>query len=719
MDSIDRRFLRCRSPQPGHEQLLSSLRPSQAAYLGVSGVFSHQPAAYGPAPSSQELADQSQNDHTGARARHFYHHCYIEPTLRRGFHGGLISVDDFERTVVLQPIEMRRNRVCFLTGQVGVGKSAFINYLITTRGYRWVHEHNLWFVRLDVDISGAGQSLTAYDFLNALVKKACEVIHRNPVVLADTKELKTTLVELDKTTRAYGDQLPSAEQRKVFQEQRHLLERLVVRNRTETGRRLVLIIDNMDYVCHKRDRFMFLNEDTGETETLRGFCELVGLFLKDRNEIPALGCTALVVTRWDSYNTLKKTRVTSLEEHNFRDDQHAYSLEAPTVERVLETRGKLLTFVDTLPESSKQVGRAALVEKAIRAHLESRPDGQPILVEHLKNLTNHGLREMMTYFAQYSWINPEGEAVADALTRFVHQYPVGLLAFMLGRHCLFSQPESRFPNVYLVHAPNINHVHSYWLKRLILEFVRSRADGFAVHPCEIYEVFCSPPDGYEESLVRLCLGSLAEANCSNAIFVERSAAELPPGANLLEEQKDYQFRLVVDRVCLTDRGRHLLEHVVDRFYYLQLVVDEPLLPLPSVVAEEFSWGRLPIDYSYIVETGVDYHNNALRMVTEKMRRVLVFLEVLDWWLDWERRYHKSVFVRLQDEGVLIPRVSLIGDQVVRECLRVMANFQGPDPSAIVALAATWRKSINEKLAAYEEKRLAYRSTEDGGARQGG
>jgi len=127
MNRNDRDFLSVRASTEAHENPLATCRtrPEREFDRLVEHVFNHQKAVFHlPKPS-----DDSQT----TIARYFYKDCYRTPDIRlgRGGSGAKVTVDDFIEEVILCGGDERRNHLFYLLGDVGVGKTAFLNALFT------------------------------------------------------------------------------------------------------------------------------------------------------------------------------------------------------------------------------------------------------------------------------------------------------------------------------------------------------------------------------------------------------------------------------------------------------------------------------------------------------------------------------------------------------------------------------------------------------------
>jgi hypothetical protein len=282
----------------------------------------------------------------------------------------------------------------------------------------------------------------------------------------------------------------------------------------------------------------------------------------------------------------------------------------------------------------------------------------------------------MEHNSGYVWLpvsidrSGEDDEVTD---RFQEQYSPGVISYVQNGHRLFSQMTAEFPNIYLVRGDWIEdrnpiwenlcipHRHSYWLKRLILEYiaVKQREKDW-IHPDSVYSVFCNSGDGnraYDSEIVRLCLGSLAQVEKSHVI--------------------DFRFtggstRQEVSRIALTERGWRLLgftdkgrsqaaNRFVDTFTYLQLVVDDYVMPVLDCVNDVFKY-TADCDYRYLAAPQREYGQKLASIIRLKIRQVCVFLDILRIALEQEREMFSGSFDRLERE-LTLPNVDDIEDHV--------------------------------------------------------
>lgn len=676
MNNRDSAFLKERKSTKLHSSYIRNYKKidDQDFVDIVDKVFGHHIAVYDI--QSFNLADSAFLLSRENVSFSFYKNHYIPVEIKCDISGVSISVEDFIDRVVFFASEKRRNNIFFLIGDVGSGKTAFINNIITNEGKSWVDESNVCFLRIDVDITGNNRRLSVDELLDAIIYKAIRIIENN-----DDLQLGIKTKEYFKALKHFFNK-PYLDKQKAFSD-------FVVSFYEENNKKLFLIIDNLDYLYHIHDRVMFDNdEDTYEVDAVKIVCDLVSIFF--HSVLGKINANILFVLREDSYEILKESKKIFPSVSFFDDNKNVFSVVYPNWGEVVQQRGMLLKDIVSKIEKNGKKTRYKNIIDPIMSDLNYAPSGQKPLVEHLEKITNYGLRDMMHYFSQYSWL--EGSENVG-IERFIHQYPVGLLAFMLKGRRRFTQLYSEFPNIYLINVKeeknqgnfikSFEHKHTYWLKRLILHYIKQKElEKETVLLPKILGVFMGDGhNGYADILIRKCLGSLAQANLSNMIFAKKCKSV----------SGDV---LVIDDIRLTHRGSHCLDNIFDRFFYLQLIVDDYMLPVPKNVSEYFDFGDL--DYGYIVEQSAQYSVLAKNMVMRKIKEVFMFLEILEASYLMEQMAYSGAFGRLQDEGVLLPDIYSIKKGIEDEIGKLI-SVQG----LRVDLAAL-KKSISEKKSSIED-----------------
>ncbi len=114
--------------------------------------------------------------------------------------------------------------------------------------------------------------------------------------------------------------------------------------------------------------------------------------------------------------------------------------------------------------------------------------------------------------------------------------------------------------------------------------------------------------------MRRLLGGLSQFNTCHVLDFE-----------LMPDEHDHG--VTISNLNLTRRGAFCLDGFIDSFTYLQLIIDDFRLDLPSSLRDEY-FKYSTVDYSYLVAPSSEYGAIAKKMVIEKMTKIFVFLEML-------------------------------------------------------------------------------------------
>ena len=152
---------------------------------------------------------------------------------------------------------------------------------------------------------------------------------------------------------------------------------------------------------------------------------------------------------------------------------------------------------------------------------------------------------------------------------------------------------------------------------------------------------------------------------------------------------------VVEEIRLTERGRRLVNGFMDSFTYLQLVVDDWLLPLPKSISSDFKYSDL--DYGYLVDPPALYGDRLLMMIKRKIRQVFTFIEVLRVALEYEQQVFPTAFARLRESEVTIPSVDSVQRKVSRDLDVITRRFSHLDYRQLTPDREALRRKIEEDL----------------------
>ena len=608
---------------------------------------------------------------------HTKHYCPVNVSM--GIHGSVIAFDRFISDITRISEDKSENNVRYLVGDIGFGKSSFVSNIIVNYGKEWVEDKNLIPIRVDLDVEADHLFIHAHEIITQLYEKILEAFRSLAIVPED--KLTEVILESNIPHMKNAKDVLLVDLEARFANFIKMLTKV-------SEKRILLIIDNLDFLYHLYDRGLFtlnfssFHPPTDEQKQLLESTEdahrmiqyLVKVFLESRSLAKA-GINVLIVLRKDSlihYMTATRVEVPP----QFDPRLHTYHISVPPLETVYSSHVELLIeTIRRLPDTPVKETYLSATESLMMSPYETVQRKR--LLQDMMCLARQGLRDIIMHYSGFVWlpigINQTGEHHM-IIQRFQDQYAPSLIAYILGANRLFSQFTSKFPNMYLVRSDCFQerdvpwghllsqHRHTYWLKRLILSFVAGmESQGELVTPKVITDLFSEYDDDrlcYEESIVRLVLGSLSQTESSSVFNLE-----FVPSEN--------RGSHVIKSLRLTNRGWLLANRFSDTFIYLQLITDDHLLPIPSCVADEFQYTNL--DYGYLVERRDPYKQHLKSILRRKVRQVMIFLEVLRVSLEYEKNVFSCVFERLEQNRITIPDIDKIEGQIRSELQEILRH----------------------------------------------
>jgi hypothetical protein len=657
---------------------LADIESSRATQI-IDNIFKHFPAAFSQGephfyhgrressrlPDAVESADQPSADWLGWT---FYHKFYSTVQVSRGTtgKGSILTIEEFISEITASHPDDDRNSFNFLVGNIGDGKTAFINWLITTQFTETWNDSNFWFLRLNPDFS-------------TFIEHEDYEERRRHFFTNFRRRLQFVFGEIEANAEDVGkpfasqqighikDLLRAAETTSSIEDLSSHLKDVIASVSTMLRRKFLLIIDNLDAFFHDHDRYLFIDDKgTGEDESVKFISEILIQFFHVTSPLGRFGGDLLVVVRPDSYQLMKaKRHLFRGFEACFREDRNAYSVSKPSWKGVIRQRLFLLnTIADTLakePLNDSVCRHISQLLEDLDVHSEAEKESEHEIYGLLRDISNQGIRSVVDFFSMYAWLPDNSDVRTNLTRRYIDHQPVGMIAYILNNKMMFSQAESRFPNIFMVNGPAFGdqdvirkrskgrfstaHKHTYWLKLLLLRLLHhlTYRSPEAITIQRIVEALCGSQDDslsgfYAQNIVRIVMGSFAQSHQTSLISVGRKVS--PDGAKLL----------LTGEIKLTERGKFLNERLVFSFPYLQLVIDDNYLLLPRMCKDFFAYDKVS-NYGYLVMRKNEYIEHADRMLRRKIPQVAKFVALLRVSYDLERDSHSGAFDAVEAYGV--------------------------------------------------------------------
>ncbi len=643
-----------------YNQEISSRTKRNTSNFGqlVMNVFRHLGASYSKPSPNDPIYDIKTISY------YFYKKHYIEPKITIKGEKEVIPVQDFVNDTLLDNSNGHKNKFSFLVGKVGVGKTSVLNYLITHHE-KYRITKNTWFVRLDIDKSVLEHYHRPYHIINSFVEKVCRVIENNLDSFSSPETLKLlTFLQKHYWDSNQFETLNETQKNEVHNLQKLYLKKLISSIRQKCNKKLIIFLDNIDIL------YFYSASISAEKakETHDFLTGLMEIFIHDRDHLGSLGANILMVMRVDTFDYLKSFG--KISGPIFTNDP--YTIIEPSWKKVIDARYDLLKFIikndsrfDNKEELSLEVNR--LYNYFLKTEFEYDK-----LINHIRKLTNNGLRELMDYFRNYGWIS---EIEEPTISRFNKHTHIGLISFVLNGKKVYSQIRSLIPNLYLnylIPYPNngekkSKHINTYWLKYLILQYAIKLDDsGESISEYKIYEIFSSGENSYPRELVKEVIGVLCD----------------PSRFNMFRRTRTYiDAHQYIIHLHPTLKSKLIFNDFKFKFFYLQLILDDHLLALPKIFKEN-KYNRLfdivskKIDYSYITDNEENYSEKSKKIIYIKSKQVLYFIQVLKTSYKIENDIFKPVFKDLKELNILPPDLDLANKNIIKELSNInkLINF---------------------------------------------
>lgn len=620
-------------------------------------------------------------------ARYYYTLCIQNlPIVKKGFESGaplgrdsVSSVSEFAQEIFLEnpALNLTRgsNQIAALVGDVGTGKSSLINYILSSDiGAKLVKENCVWFIRINLqEFSRTGIEMGHFCKKIALkVKYVIEFFNKHPSLkfVPDTESIDINILLVEILNLVDSSQFSHAEQKTI-----DLLEQIS----SKSGRRLTIIIDNIDYVFYDNDAVsaIWYDEaknsceiDDNNSSTLMSFIKLMERLVASSSNWSKVGCSILITLRKDSFGILDQLPLSTnggadklvppgnvftmempsktptqdvilgrlhylaigcrlIIQSEIEKHCQKHSMESPvslpvsfksrtdTIDNLETTVTRCMEFAaERLPlqQISHKLIRIRTVSKTIRSladNLELFVSGDPEIsktgfthamnLDQILGLSGSGLRDTIKLYKPFSWVGHDGRLgeenhdtksgeyqQGEASTKIFRNPNLATLVQFLGRRVRYSEKLSMFPNIFLAYdrechstVPHVTYP-DYWLLPLLFRFLSARAETPLEH---LLTVFCDYPNIHIAGAVRDGFFNITQF-CKTLTRLQRI-----DGPRALRIGREYISRDRVFRyttISLTDRTKKLMEPrasgakcpLSEDFLYLQIMMDDPDIPLP-------------------------------------------------------------------------------------------------------------------------------------------
>lgn len=478
--------------------------------------------------------------------------------------------------------------------------------------------------------------------------------------------------------------------------------------------RLIYFIDNVDRYHFYYTRYSFFPEYLHEqTKSVVGnLSGLIGKFTNlQSSELGSCGLCVVMSCRKYVYQHLRYTNDPATPREDFSS---VFQIGSTPDSEIVGSRFKLFTKAistvkENIPGRSKNWDialreiRALITVENLSSKIQPQKNKKNINIgqfDTIRRLSHHGNRSFVKFISSLK-LNYKNYTVME---RLLSSQPRTLtILYINNLRKRYTQEQMHFPNMFLNDSmiwnnkefPNAHkeHKHTYWLKYLLLKFIYKKTKTTIE---EIENVFVDD-GGYERHLVRLVLGSLCTANDFRCAEVDCTLSNT---------------EICQRHIVPTERGKYLMTEIIKNingdiisidfcfsFIYLQLVIDDYLLSLPTPWADDIFTDS---NYDYLYRQESEYGYGVSKQIKTKGNAIIYFLNILKNSFEIEYSRKKKMFDYLKQEEML-PDFDTIKKSILFELKNVLDSTNNANKySELTSLY-----SLEESKSSYKEFFINY------------
>ena len=614
---------------------------------------------------------------------YFINELYEPPIILRYEKNVEISYDDFINNLTENSqvenkstnYSLGSNRLRFLVGDVGEGKSALVKKIISTickdevDSTREKNKNRIISIYMnfeDIYNYSDKPSPLKNDFYQRLYQTIQEKIE-NIVDISDI------------TVTSNIANSPELVLKRLFN--------ILMKEKIQ----LILFLDNIDFYHYYSAKYSYFSEyyDNQNEMINENIMWLYSLFSK-KSKLGDQGLNILFSVRGYVYDDIvSNTNGTDTE----IDTTKAYKIKLVDEDIVLGSRLILLkTAIDIVSIKHKKIAEDFIeIYNILKIVMDTKRYGMDIREEKLtksfiidenkinkvkvnKNspikqiskIGQHGYRSLVQFFSSLH-ITYLGIELIDRFFR--KQASTLRLLYFTETYKKYTQANNHFPNLFLNDCTVSNnkdfplahqgHAHTYWLKYFVLKYIVLKKK---VRFLEIMDIFHTIGK-YDEHLIKHVVGSLGTANEFRCIEYDTS------------EPCNINNR----KLSATERGKYFYESTSSRvehcfdIEYLQIAVEDKWLCVPNSVIDDIYDSSL--DYGYLYLTGSEYINKSIDSVVKKSKSCLIFLDVLQDSYDIEIKENKNDLHALFVKENLLPDLKEASKKIIISTEGVIKSFK--------------------------------------------
>lgn len=562
------------------------------------------------------------------------------------------------------------NRLRFIVGDVGEGKSALIKKSISTicnekktlnKEYTII---SIYFNFEDLYNYGSRPASLKDDFYTKLYQ--------------EIQEKTEDYIDIsDITSTSNIEHFPELVLKRLF---KHLMDNKV---------QLIIFLDNIDFYHYYFAKYSYFDEYYKNQDEMinDNIMWLYSLFSK-KSKLGDQGLNIVFSIRNYVYDDIiSNTNGTDTEINTTK----AYKIKLVNEDIVLGSRLQLLSdAIKIVINEHKKVGEDMMIiyrefrltmdissyeidperEEKIEKNFLSKTKNIKVKnnspVRQISKIGQHGYRTLVQFFSSLNITYLDLELI----DRFFRKQASTLrLLYFTNIYEKYSQEQNHFPNLFLndciisynsdFKLAHKGHAHTYWLKYFILKFIVSERKVRFQHVIDIFHTI----GGYDIHLIKHIVGSLGTANEFRCIEYDTSECCTINNRKLVATERGKYFYNITS---------YNVEHCFD-IEYLQIAIEDKWLSIPKNIIDIFYNPNLT--YSHLYLTGKSYIDKSIENLIEKSKSSLIFLSILKNSYDIEIKHNKPDLHKYLSENSLIPDLEKASQKIIISSEGVISAFK--------------------------------------------
>lgn len=595
----------------------------------------------------------------------------------KDFEDNTVTFEELAREVTAHPLHSSNtrqhtgtptNRICFLIGNVGRGKSLLVSKIIERNRHN-PSKATTWRalpIYFDCEQLWRGEDgklrNVDNDFFDKIYDQLLTTINKEELTQETDISGYLTQHPQPKDNRAPKTKLLSLS--------KHLRQK---------GFYIFLALDNTDRFHFGFTKYAFFEQFSYEQERSieRNLMHLVRT-LNNNEELGTLGAAVLIVCRRHVFDHFAKLNDGCDPNSLCLSDYTVFSIKSAPANTVIKKRLELFqnlaTIVassSTIPDETKEqiISGTKLLHDSIAAVASEQESADKVL-ELINLLCHQGLRSFIAFGSSLSLDFRDNCELIRRI--FVTQTHHLLRLYITNSHQRYSEEAGHFPNLYLndamhdispqfkeAHKP---HPHTYWLRYLILSTLDS-APGSRMRFEDLRDLFVNKGD-YSDPLFRLTVGQLSMPEKAGLIKVEFSKSG--PSDHLLSPTERGKALIGTQR-----QGLLYGVPLCFSFHYLQLITDDPRLQHPEPWATQ-----LIVNQSlwYTLKPSEEFNRHAIVYLEAKMPACLLFFKILATSFAAEKLNHPALFNNSDHPNPTTPDFAKLETELMNAFSAILTHF---------------------------------------------